>query len=132
MELFFAGVLTTLALIVIISIRLHRKRNKKAAPKSIGMRQSSMFLLIKNFMPDDFDRMFEKETQSTYYDSNKMLNYVEMPDKKVYWVDRNIFYYADVSGGRFNPKEGKPLKITNIPEKEINKLLYIINSLRDE
>jgi hypothetical protein len=54
-----------------------------------------------------------------------------MPDKKVYWMDRNIFYCADVSGGRFNPKEGKPLKIKNISEKEINKLLYIINSLRD-
>ena len=82
-------------------------------------------------MPKDFDRMFEKETQSVYHDSNKMLHYVEMPDKKVYWMDRNIFYCADVSGGRFNPKEGKPLKIKNISEKEINKLLYIINSLRD-
>jgi hypothetical protein len=131
MELFFAGVLTTLALIVIISIRLHSKRKKNAAPKSIGMTQSSMFLLIKNFMPKDFDRMFEKETQSIYHDSNKMLHYVEMPDKKVYWMDRNIFYSADISGGRFDPKEGKPLKIRNIPEKEINKLLYIINSLRD-
>jgi hypothetical protein len=131
MELFFAGVLTTLALIVIISIRLHSKRKKNAAQKSIGMTQSSMFLLLKNFMPKDFDRMFHKETQSMYFESNKMLNYIEMPDNKVYWIDRNIIYYTDISGGRFDPKEGKLLKIKNIPEKEINKALYIINSLRD-
>jgi hypothetical protein len=131
MEFFFAGVLTTLALIVIISIRLHRKRNKKAAPKSIGMTQSSMFLLIKNFMPKDFDRVFHKETQAMYFENSKRLNYIEMPDNMVYWMDRNIIYYTDISDGRFDPGEGKPLKIRNIPEKEINKVLYIINSLRD-
>jgi hypothetical protein len=123
--------LTTILLIVIISIRLHRKRNKKAAPKSIGMTQSSMFLLIKKFMPKDFDRVFHKETQAMYFENSKMLNYIEMPDKRVYWMDRNIIYYTDISGGKFDPGEGKPLKIRNIPEKEINKVLYIINSLRD-
>jgi hypothetical protein len=131
MEFFFAGVLTTLALIVIISIRLHNKRKKAAAQKTIGMTQSSMFLLLKNFMPKDFERMFHKETQAMYFENSKMLNYIEMPDKRVYWMDRNMLYYTDISSGRFDPGEGKPLKIKNIPEKEINKVLYIINSLRD-
>ena len=131
MELFFAGVLTTLLLLAIISIRLYSKKTKNKAATSIGMTQSSMFLLIKNFMPKDFAGMFHKETQAMYFESNKMLNYIEMPDKKVYWMDRNIIYYANALGGKFNPKEGKALKIKDLSEKEINKVLYIINSLKD-
>lgn len=131
MELFFAGVLTTLALIAIISIRLYSKKPKDTATTSTAMTQSSMFLLIRNFLPDDFARMFETETQAMYFESNKMLNYIEMPDKKVYWIDRNRIYYADSEGGKFNPKKGKALKIKDLPEKEINKVLYIMNSLKD-
>ena len=75
--------------------------------------------------------MLNRETQAMYFESSKMLNYIEMPDKKVYWMDRNIIYYAESSGGKFNPKEGKALKVKDLPEKEINKVLYIINSLKD-
>ena len=129
--IFFAGVLTTLTLIAIISVSLHSKRSKNTASNSTRMTQSSMFLIVRNFLPNDFTKMFETETQAMYFESTKMLNYIEMPDKKVYWIDRNIIYYADSEGGKFNPKKGKALKIKDLPEKEINKVLYIMNSLKD-
>jgi molecular chaperone GrpE (heat shock protein) len=123
---FILGVLTTLALVAII---VRYKKRKKAS--RAGIRQSAMFLFIKNFMPELIADALNKQTQAAIYDDSKFINYIEMPDKKVYWISRSVLYYADIAGGRFDPKEGKLLKTRNLPEKEINKVLYIMNSLRD-
>jgi hypothetical protein len=65
------------------------------------------------------------------HEDNKTFRYVEMSDQKAYWMDKNKIYYAEVKDGRFNPATGKPTEMKNLSEKQVNKMLYIFNSLKN-
>ena len=124
--LFFAGVLTTLTLIAII-----RQYSKFSRAKKAVIKQSEMFLLIKNFLPDLMYRQDQPDTQSLRYEYDRELNYVEMPDHKAYWIDKNKIYYADVVNGKFDPGSAKLTEMKNLSEKEVAKVLYIYNTLKN-
>ena len=61
--LFFAGVLTTLTLIAII-----RQYNKLKHVKKIIVKQSEMFMLIKNFLPEFMFKPIEIDSQALRYE----------------------------------------------------------------
>ena len=123
---FIAGVLTTLTLIAII-----KQYNKRSRAKRILVNQSSMFVLIKNFMPDLLSEMRYKDTQAFLYEDTRTFRYIEMSDHRAYWMDRNKIYYAEIKDGRFNPATGKPTEMSNLSEKQVNKMLYILNTLKN-
>jgi len=123
---FIAGVLTTLTLIAII-----KQYNKRSRAKRILINQSSMFLLIKNFMPNLMFDMRYKNTQAYLYEDTRTFRYIEMSDHRAYWIDRNKIYYAEIKDGRFNPASGKPTEMNNLSEKQVNKMLYILNTLKN-
>jgi hypothetical protein len=125
-EFFAAGALTILILIAIL-----KQYNKRRRAKRMVINQSSMFLLIKNFLPElgFTDRYLH--TQSFMHEDTKTFRYVEMSDQKAYWMDKNKIYYAEVKDGRFNPAKGKPTEMKNLSEKQVNKMLYIFNSLKN-
>jgi hypothetical protein len=129
MELFLFGVLTTLTLIAII--RQYNKANYPKQDKEAPIRQSSMFLLIKNFLPELLFDVKYKYTQAVRYEEDREFNYIEMPDNKAYWIDKNKIYYADVIDGRFDPSSKKLTEMNNLSEEEVSKLLYIYNSLKN-
>jgi hypothetical protein len=124
--LFFLGVLTTLAIIAII-----KRYNSRSRVKNVVINQSSMFLLIKNFMPESLFDISHKDTQALVYEDTRLFKYIEMSDHKAYWMDKNKIYYANVRDGRFNPAEGKPTEMKNLSERQVNKVLYIYNSLKN-
>jgi hypothetical protein len=124
--LFLAGVLTTLAIIAII-----KQYNKRSSDKRIIINQSSLFLLIKNFMPELMFDMKYKETQSLLFEDTRLFKYIEMSDHKAYWMDKNKIYYAEIKDGIFNPADGKLTEMKNLSEKQVNKVLYIYNSLKN-
>jgi len=124
---FFAtGVLTTLAIIAII-----KQYNKQNRDRQIPVNQSSLFALIKDFMPNLLFDMKNRYTQSLEYEYTKTLKYIEMSDQKAYWIDKNKIYYADISNGMFDPAEGKLTEMSNLSEKQVNKVLYIYNTLKN-
>jgi hypothetical protein len=123
---FIAGVLTTLTLIAII-----KQYNKRSRAKRILVNQSSMFLLIKNFLPDLMFDIKYKDTQAFVYEDTRTFKYIEMSDHRAYWIDRNKIYYAEIKDGRFNPATGKPTEMSNLSEKQVNKMLYILNTLKN-
>jgi hypothetical protein len=123
---FIAGVLTTLTLIAII-----KQYNKRSRAKRILVNQSSMFLLIKNFLPDLMFDMKYRDTQAFVYEDTRTFRYIEMSDHKAYWMDKNKIYYAEIKDGRFNPATGKPTEMSNLSEKQVNKMLYILNTLKN-
>jgi hypothetical protein len=124
---FIAGVLTTLALIAIIN-----QYNKRNRVKREVVRQSIIFWELKQFMPDMINAYLNRPTQSQSYDRTRAFRFIEMPDNKAYWLDRNRIYYADIKDdGRFNPKEGKPTEMKNLSEKQVTKVLFIYNSLKN-
>jgi len=93
--------------------------------------QSSMFLLIKNFLPElGFTNKYV-DSQAFIHEDTRTFRYVEMSDQRAYWMDKNKIYYAEVKDGRFNPAKGKPTEMKNLSEKQVNKMLYIFNSLKN-
>jgi hypothetical protein len=65
--LFFLGVLTTLAIIAII-----KRYNSRSRVKNVVINQSSMFLLIKNFMPESLFDISHKDTQALVYEDTRL------------------------------------------------------------
>lgn len=125
--LFFAGVLTTLTLIAII-----KQYNKRNRVKREVIRQSILFWELKQFMPDMINAYLNRPTQAQSYDRTRAFRFIEMPDNRAYWLDRNKIYYADIKDdGRFNPKEGKLTEMKNLSEKQVTKVLFIYNSLKN-
>jgi hypothetical protein len=125
MELLFAGALTTLGILAII-----KKYNNRKQKKAFFFRQSDNHMLLKfyiNIKDISFDK---KETQSFMYESTKTFKYVEMPDKKAYWLEKNKVYYTDINSGFFDPEKGKLLKTKDLSEEEVNKIVFIFNSLK--
>jgi hypothetical protein len=125
--IFFAGVLTTLTLIAII-----KQYNKRNRVKREVIRQSILFWELKQFMPDMINAYLNRPTQAQSYDRTRAFRFIEMPDNRAYWLDRNKIYYADIKDdGRFNPKEGKLTEMKNLSEKQVTKVLFIYNSLKN-
>lgn len=125
--IFFAGVLTTLILIAII-----KQYNKRNRVKREVVRQSILFWELKQFMPDMINAYLNRPTQAQSYDRTRAFRFIEMPDNRAYWLDRNRIYYADIKDdGRFNPKEGKLTEMKNLSEKQVTKVLFIYNSLKN-
>lgn len=125
MLLFFAGVLTSIAIVAII-----KQYNKRSRAKRMVIRQSNLFQLAKFFAPEMF-KPVEMSTQSLSYEDNKTFKYIELSDHKAYWMDRNKIYYAEVSGGRFDPIKRKLLKTSNLSKEEVSKVLFIYSSLQN-
>jgi hypothetical protein len=124
---FIAGVLTTLTLIAII-----KQYNKRNRVKREVVRQSILFWELKQFMPDMINAYLNRPTQSQSYDRTRAFRFIEMPDNRAYWLDKNKIYYADIKDdGRFNPKEGKPTEMKNLSKKQVTKVLFIYNSLKN-
>lgn len=122
--IFFAGYLTIQSIIAII--KWYSKRNSTT---DIALTQSLIFLGVKSILPELFESLKRVDTQVINYENGKSFKYIEMPDKKVYWIDRNKIYCADVRGGSFDPTEGKAVKTKNLSEDEVTKVLYIYGSL---
>jgi hypothetical protein len=123
---FLSGVLTTLTFIAIL-----KQYNKRRRAKRMVINQSSMFLLIKNYLPELGIVNKHLNTQSFIHEDTKTFKYVEMSDQKAYWMNKNKIYYAEVKDGRFNPAKGIPTEMKNLSEKQVNKMLYIFNSLKN-
>lgn len=118
--------LTILFLWVIINI----SNKKKIKPiKKIVYSQSTIYELIKDFIPK---QMFDKPkpiTQSRKYIQKNMLKVV-LADGRAYWVTDNVFYKADTVNGRIDESTIEPLDIFNMPKKELNKMLDILDNLK--
>jgi hypothetical protein len=125
-EFFFAGVLTTLSIIAII-----KQYNKLKHVKKVTVRQSEMFTLIKNFLPEFMFRPIPLDSQSLRYEYDRELTYIEMSDHNAYWIDKNKIYYAEVTDGRFNPDNARLAEMENLSEKRVSEMLYIYNSLKN-
>jgi hypothetical protein len=91
-----------------------------------------MFAFIKTLLPEQFDLDLIIDSQASDYENRKALKYVQMPDNNVYWLDKNRIYYASVGNdGKFDPSEGKVTDMKNLPAKEVAKVLFIYNTLRN-
>ena len=97
--------------------------------RKIAFRQSILHKSLKPFMPTNAEYKRNKKTQARERVKNSVVKVIQTPDRKAYWVDKNIFYCADVIDGQFDPTIGKPVDTNGLSKKEIDKLLLILDTL---
>ena len=92
-------------------------------------RQSSIYEMVKDVIPKQrFDRP-KVITQSQRHIQKNMLRVV-IAEGKAYWILNNVFYTANAINGRVDEETIKPLDIENMPVKELDKMLSILDDLK--
>jgi hypothetical protein len=92
-------------------------------------RQSSIYEMVKDVIPK---QRFDKPkviTQSQRHIQKNMLRVV-IAEGNAYWIVNNVFYTANAINGRVDEETIKPLDIENMPTKELNKMLSILDDLK--
>ena len=91
--------------------------------------QSSIYEMVKDVVPK---QRFDKPkviTQSQRHIQKNMLRVV-IADGSAYWILNNVFYTANAINGRVDEETIKPLDIENMPTKELDKMLSILDDLK--
>ena len=92
-------------------------------------RQSSIYEMVKDVIPK---QRFDKPkviTQSQRHIQKNMLRVV-IAEGNAYWILDNVFYTANAINGRVDEETIKPLDIENMPVKELDKMLSILDDLK--
>ena len=92
-------------------------------------RQSSIYEMVKDVVPK---QRFDKPkviTQSQRHIQKNMLRVV-ITEGSAYWILNNVFYTANAINGRVDEETVKPLDIENMPTKELDKMLSILDDLK--
>jgi len=92
-------------------------------------RQSSIFEMVKDVVPK---QRFDKPkviTQSQRHIQKNMLRVV-IAEGSAYWILNNVFYTANAINGRVDEETIQPLDIENMPTKELDKMLSILDDLK--
>jgi hypothetical protein len=108
---------------------LYRGKNFKTI-KGIAYTQSSIHLMIKDFLPKTLYEKPRQQSQSlNHVDKNTVK--VIFIEGKAYWVSNNIFYCAEAIGGNVNIDTTEPVDTTNMSKKDIDKMLFILDNLKN-
>jgi len=92
-------------------------------------RQSSIYEMVKDVVPK---QRFDKPkviTQSQKHIQKNMLRVV-IAEGSAYWILNNVFYTANAINGRVDEETIQPLDIENMPTKELDKMLSILDDLK--
>ena len=117
-----------LTLAVFSSILIVISKKEKKSFNKILYRQSDMHNMLKEFF---FRDIFDNEvasSQSKIWKEKKTTKFLII-DQKAYWVSNNMFYVGDTANGQVRPETGKPIDISTMSQKEVNKMLFILDNL---
>jgi hypothetical protein len=109
-------------------IKISNKRRMMFLKKH-KYKQSYIYEIIKDLVPK---QVFDKPkviTQSKKHIQKNMLKVV-ITEGKAYWILNNVFYIANAINGRVDEETTKPLDIENMPTKELDKMLSILDDLK--
>ena len=120
-------VLLTLVAFCFIIIVANRF-NQKSYSKKI-YRQSDMHEMLKRFFSNNL--LVEKKSSQMEKRKDKILTRVIILEDKAYWVSDNVFYVGEAANGEVKPETGIPISTSGLSSKEINKLLFILDNLKN-
>ena len=101
------------------------KKNKKENL----VRQSDKHKLIKPFLIEK--EIIKKQTQFSKRISGNFIKTVII-DSIAYWIKDNIFYMSETINNIPNIKNARPVDIENMPKRELDKMLLILDNLKKE
>ncbi len=119
-----------LTLIVFSSIIIVMNKKRKKSFSKILYRQSDMHNILKDFF---FKDIFDDKviTSQSKIWKEKQTTRVVIIDHKAYWVSNNMFYVGDTVDGKVRPETGKPLDTTKMSKREVDKMLFILDNLKN-
>lgn len=123
----FSFVLTLLTFSVILVVI--KKKHKKSFNKVV-YRQSDMHNILKEFFFKDINNHKVFTSQSKIW-KEKQNTKVVILDQKAYWISNNIFYVGEAVNGKVKPETGEPLDTSNMSKREIDKMLFILDNLKN-
>lgn len=125
-----AAVVIGLTLVVFCSIIIIiTKKEKKSFNKTV-YRQSDMHNILKDFFFKDIDNNKVITSQSKIW-KEKQSTKVVILDQKAYWISNNTFYVGEAVNGKIKPETGEPLDTSNMSKREIDKMLFILDNLKN-
>jgi hypothetical protein len=79
----------------------------------------------------DLEAVFNENAPKSQLDRIRKKNIIRVAivEKKAYWVHQNVFYVADVVDGEIDNDAAKPIDAQILSKKELDKLMYILDSL---
>ena len=111
-----------------ILVIIKKRNNKKYS--SLMYRQSDMHRMLKYFFS-----LNVKEKEGPLSQLHKRLEEsmlkVLVVGNAAYWVLDNVFYVADAFENQVNPETARPVDIENMSRSEMDKMLFILDSLKD-
>lgn len=57
--------------------------------------------------------------------------HVAIIENKAYWVIGNVFYQADIVDGEVNKESSRPIDAFKMSSKDLTKMLYILDNLKE-
>lgn len=106
------------------------KGRKFKAFRGIAYSQSSIHLMIKDFLPKTLYDKPKQNSQSLNHVEKNTIKVIFIEDK-AYWVSNNIFYCAEAFGGSVDIDTTEPVDTTNMSKKDIDKMLFILDNLKN-
>ena len=119
-----------LTLIAFCFIIIGIKKKEKNAFTRLVYRQSDMHNMLKDFFFKDIDNDKVFTSQSKIW-REKQTTKVVILDQKAYWISNNIFYVGEAVDGIVKPETGQPLDTSNMSKREIDKMLFILDNLKN-
>lgn len=118
-------VLTLLSYWAILSIvtRLH----KKSFSVVLGS-QMEVHNLTKIFYARGKEK--KKVSQLMKYEESNRIDVLVMGDN-AYWVSNNVFYTGNIVDGSIDHDTTKPIDVLNMQKEEVDKMLFILDSLKN-
>jgi hypothetical protein len=125
-ELIIICLTLTLFCYIIVSVV---KTKKKNTSKMIH-RQSDVHKLLKYFFSIPLSNNEKNFSQLTKHKQKGTIKVIVLGNQ-AYWVSNNIFYVADAVDGKVQKSTAKPVDIEGLPKVDLDKMLFILDSLRD-
>ena len=119
-----------LTLIFFSSIIIVMNKKRKNSFNKVLYRQSDMHNILKEFFFKDIFDDKVVTSQSKIW-KEKQTTRVVVIDQKAYWVSGNMFYVGDTVDGKVRPETGKPLDTTKMSKREVDKMLFILDNLKN-
>jgi len=119
-----------LTLLVSWAILIVIKKRSNSKYSSLSYRQSDMHEVVKYFFSLNVKKKEKPLSQFKKRTEEGMLKVI-VADNKAYWVLNNVFYVADAFENQVDPETAKPVNVENMSKLDMDKMLFILDSLND-
>lgn len=92
--------------------------------------QMDVHKLTKSLFDRNTTKYTTKVSQMKKYEDSNRID-VLVVGNQAYWVANNVFYTGEVIDGQIDHDTTKPINTENMQKDEIDKMLFIIDSLKN-